>query len=160
MLHRNAIAPAANSQDECGPNKTKCGIFQPCYLATPSLRTTTSRDTPSHITGTPCSMRTIIEGFPKNQFANDASFFSSTFTTQGIPRDQSHYSVHPSLGTSVSPMTDVVTPRSANGIGLSRLRLFSSIILLSLSLRQRISFSVVPSLFFTCPRLAMLCKGE
>ena len=105
-------------------------------------------------------MRTIIEGFSKNQFVNDGSFFSSTFTPQEIPRDQSHYSVHPSLGTSVSPMTDIATPRSANGIGLSRLRLFSSIILLRLSLRQRISFSVVPSLFFICPRLAMLCKGE
>ena len=57
-------------------------------------------------------------------------------------------------------MTDIAAPRSATGIGLSRLRLFSSIILLRLSLRQRISFSVVPSLFFTCPRLAMLCKGE
>ena len=57
-------------------------------------------------------------------------------------------------------MTDIAAPRSANGIGLSRLRLFSSIILLRLSLRQRISFSVVPSLFFICPRLAMLCKGE
>ena len=66
-------------------------------------------------------MRTIIEGFYKNQFVNDGSFFSSTFTPQEIPRDQSHY---------------------------------------RLSLRQRISFSVVPSLFFTCPRLAMLCKGE
>ena len=96
-------------------------------------------------------MRTIIEGFSKNQFVNDGSFFSSTFTTQGIPRDQSHYSVHPSLGTSVSPMTDIATPRSANGIGLSRLRLFSSIILLRLSLRQRISFSVVPSLLYLSP---------